>query len=249
MLADLGLPAPDGGILLGVVLFAGALGLAALGVWRRDRRALRRRAAERDAVPQPVPETDTVPFHRIPASGPSSPEPIAPSQAPRAAQTNLHGRGYDDNGPIARRLWRTVAEVAHVLPPHSFRVEVLLDCRGLCVEEPAFSLALAALLLHAAPLGRSHLVELAPLAPEHPLYRRSASPQLIVHVTTDPEEAGPPSYLADLALDVCRLAGGAGSIEAHSDLWLIWPTTRQPACAERRASAMPSTSQAPAVCA
>ncbi|MFO0580461.1 MAG: hypothetical protein U1A78_41340 [Polyangia bacterium] len=136
-----------------------------------------------------------------------------------------------------------------MLPPHSFRVEVLLDCRGLCVEEPAFSLALAALLLHAAQFGRSHLVELAPLAPEHPLYRRSTSPQLILHITTESEQAGPPSYLADRALDVCRLAGGTGSLEVDSDLWLIWPTARQPACAERQASAVPSTSQAPAVCA
>ena len=249
MLADLGLAAPDGGVLVGIVLFAGALGVAALGVWRRDRRALRRRAAERDAVPQTAPKEDTAPFRRLPKSASSSPDPTAPSQVSLSARANLHSQGYEDNGPIARRLWRTVAEVARVLPPHSFRVEVLLDCRGLCVEEPAFSLALAALLLHAAQLGRSHLVELAPLAPEHPLYRRSASPQLIVHVTTDPEEAGPPSYLADRALDVCRLAGGAGSIEADSDLWLIWPTARQPACAERQASAVPSTSQAPAVCA
>lgn len=249
MLADFWLPAPDGGVLVGVVLFAGALGLLALGVWRRDRRTLRRRAAEQDAVPRPVPAVATAPFHRVPESAPSSTVPAAPSQPPRAPRTNLHGRGPADNGAIAKRLWRTVAEVARVLPPHSFRVEVLLDCRGLWVEEPAFSLALAALLLHAAQHGRSHLVELAPLAPEHPLYRRSTSPQLIVHVTTDPEQAGPPSYLADRALDVCRLAGGAGSLEVDSDLWLIWPTTRQPASAERRAPAVPSTSQAPAVCA
>ena len=229
MLVSFGLPAPDGAILVGVVLFAGALGLAALGVWRRDRRALRRRVAERDAVPRAIPERDTSPCHAVPESGLRSPGATATSQAPAARRANLQVHGHENNGVLARRLWRTVAEVARVLPPHSFRVDVLLDCRHLYVEEPAFSLALAALLLHAAQLGRSHFIELAPLAPEHPLYRRSASPQLIVHITTEPEQQGLPSYLADRAIDLCRLAGGAGSVEVDSNLWLIWPTSPQPA--------------------
>lgn len=229
MLINWGLPAPDGAIWVGVVVFAGALGLAALGVWRRDRRALRRRAAERDAVPRAIPERDTSPRHAVPESRPRTPGATAAKQSPAARRANLQGHGHENNGALARRLWQTVAEVARVLPPHSFRVDVQLDCRGLYVEEPAFSLALTALLLHAAQLGRSHFVELAPLAPEHPLYRRSASPQLIVHITTEPEQPGLPSYLADRAIDLCRFAGGTGSIEVDSNLWLIWPTSPQPA--------------------
>ncbi|MFO0576104.1 MAG: hypothetical protein U1A78_19045 [Polyangia bacterium] len=249
MLASLGLPSPDDEVLLGIVLFAGALGLAALWVWRRDRRALRRReaAAERDAVPRPIAEPDTAPCHLPDEIDPRPHPKNSPSQPPRAAAVNVKGRGHENNGAIARRLWRTVAEVARVLPPHSFRVEVLLDCRGLSVEEPAFSLALAALLLHAAQLGRSHLIELAPLAPEHPLYRRSASPQLIVHVTSEPEQPGLPSYLADQAIDLCRLAGGAGSVEVDSNLWLIWPTSPQPAGAGVQAPS--AAAQTPAICA
>ncbi|MFO0574262.1 MAG: hypothetical protein U1A78_09700 [Polyangia bacterium] len=232
---------------MGVVLFAGALGLAALGVWRRDRRALRRRAAERDAVPRPVPERDTAPCHTVPERRLRSAGATDAPQAPAARRTNLQVHGLENNGALARRLWRTVAEVSRVLPPHSFRVEVLLDCRGLSIEEPAFSLALAALLLHAAQLGRSHFVELAPLAPEHPLYRRSASPQLIVHITTEPEQPGLPSFLADRAIDLCRLAGGAGSVETDSNLWLIWPTRPQPAGAGIQTP--DATAQTAALCA
>ncbi|MFO0575503.1 MAG: hypothetical protein U1A78_16030 [Polyangia bacterium] len=243
MSINLGLPAPDGAVLLGAVVFVGVLGLSAVWVWRRDRRAARRRATERDAVPRPVSEDDMTPCHRLPDDGPHSPS--GTSRGLQAAGANLRCQGTEDNGALAMRLRRTVAEVARVLPSHSFRVEVLLECREISVEEPAFSLALAALLLHAAQRGRLLFIELAPLAPEHPMYHRSASPQLIVHVTLDPEQPGPPSYLADRAIDTCRLAGGAGSVEADSNLWLIWPMRRHAVGSSVQASASAAQTSAP----
>jgi hypothetical protein len=139
----------------------------------------------------------------------------------------------------------TVAEVARVLPQHSFSVEVLFDARGLCIAEPDFSLALASLLLHAAQIGRSHRIDLYPVAPEHPFYRRSASPLLLLRIATDPEQASLMSSLADRAVACCQLAGGMGSIEADSNLWLIWPTSQAPVRIEPTMSSYVSQQPAP----
>jgi hypothetical protein len=130
----------------------------------------------------------------------------------------------------------TVAEVARVLPQHSFSVEVLFDARGLSIAEPDFSLALVSLLLHAAQIGRSHHIDLCPLAPEHPFYRCSASPQLLLRIGTDPEQSSLVTSLADRAIACCQLAGGLGSIEFDTNLWLIWPTSKAPVRIEQSAS-------------
>jgi hypothetical protein len=216
MLSNWILPEVDGIVLRGVAGAVVLLALAALSVWVYDRRKQRVWTAgtEPEAVPQRVPETDGLPCHRL-----------GGQPAPRRGH-NLICRGHEDNGPLAQRLHRTVAELAHMLPPHSFRLEVRLDCRGFAIEEPAFSLALVALLLHAAQIGRSHSIELSPLPPEHPLFQRGTSPQLLVRIATEAEPSSSPSHLADRALEACRAAGGEGSVEVDGELWLIWPTRR-----------------------
>jgi hypothetical protein len=231
MLANFALPSPDGSVLVLVGLLASAFGLGAWFVWRRDLRAARRC----DAVPQPVSETDPSPRHVLAASSETA-TPDGPALADQVTVRNLRGRGHLDNGSIPLRLWMTVAEVARVLPQHSFSVEVLFDARGLSIAEPDFSLALVSLLLHAAQIGRSHHIDLCPLAPEHPFYRRSASPQLLLRIGTDPEQSSLVTSLADRAIACCQLAGGLGSTEFDTNLWLIWPTSKAPVRIEQSAS-------------
>jgi hypothetical protein len=243
MLANFALPSPDGSVLLLVGLFAVVLGLGARLVWRRARRA----AHGCDAVPQPVAQTDPSPRHVLTsASGSAASSGLL--LADQVTATNLRGRGYQDNGSIPLRLWMTVAEVARVLPQHSFSVEILFDARGLSIAEPDFSLALSNLLLHAAQIGRSHRIDLSPVAPEHPFYRRSASPQLLLRIGTNPEQDSLLTGLGDRAIACCQLAGGLGSIEEDTNLWLIWPTSRAPVRIERTVSSDVSQQPAP-VCA
>ena len=243
MLANFALPGPDGAVLVLVGLLAVALGLGAWLVWRRDLRAARRC----DAVPRPVSQTDPSPRHAL-ASEVGATASSGPVLADQVQVKNLRGHGHMHNGPIPLSLWMTVAEVARVLPQHSFSVEVLFDARGLSIAEPGFSLSLASLLLHAAQIGRSHHIALCPLAPEHPLYHRSASPQVFLRIATDPEQASLLTYLADRAIACCQLAEGVGSIEADTNLWLIWPTSKAPVRVAPSASSDPS--QQPAlVCA
>jgi hypothetical protein len=243
MFANFSLPMPDGAVLVLVGLLAVALGLGAWLVWRRDLRAARRC----DAVPRPVSQTDPSPRHvLVSTSGLASPS--APALADQVQAKNLRGHGHLHNGPIPLRLWMTVAEVARVLPQHSVSVEVLFDARGLCIAEPDFSLALTSLLLHAAQIGRSHHIDLRPLAPEHPHYRRSASPQLLLRIGTDPEQASLLTGLGDRAIACCQLTGGMGSIETDTNLWLIWPTSKVPVRVESPSSSDEPTPPAP-VCA
>jgi hypothetical protein len=243
MLANFALPSPDGSVLLLVGLFAVVLGLGAWFVWRRDLRAARRC----DAVPQPVPMTDPSPRHVL-APLPEAATASGPAFADQVTVKNLRGRGQHDNGPIPLRLWMTVAEVARVLPQHSFSVEVLFDARGLSIAEPDFSLALSNLLLHAAQIGRSHRIDLSPVAPEHPFYRRSASPQLLLRIGTDPEQDSLLTGLGDRAIACCQLAGGLGSIEVDTNLWLIWPASKAPVRVESLESSDEAKQPAP-VCA
>ena len=243
MLANFALPAPDGWILVAVGLIALVLALGAWAVWRRDLRT----AHGREAVPQPVSQTDPSPRHVF-ASASEAAASSGLMLADQVTVKNLRGHGHMHNGPIPLRLWMTVAEVARVLPQHSFSVEVLFDARGLAIAEPDFSLSLASLLLHAAQIGRKHHIDLWPLAPEHPLYRRSASPLLILRITTEPEQASLLTYLADRAIACCQLADGIGSIEADTNLWLIWPTSKAPIRVDQQASSIPPRQPAP-VCA
>ena len=230
MFANFALPSPDGSVLFLVGPLAVALGLGAWLVWRRDLRA----AHGRDAVPRPVSQTDPSPRHVLASSDP--PASSGPDLADQVTVKNLRGHGHRHNGPIPLRLWMTVAEVARVLPQHSFSVEVLFDARGLSIAEPDFSLALVSLLMHAAQIGRSHHIDLCPLAPEHPFYRRSASPQLLLRIGTDPEQSSLVTSLADRAIACCQLAGGLGSMEFDTNLWLIWPTCKAPVPIERSAA-------------
>ena len=243
MLANFALPTPDGSVLALVGLLAVVFGLGALLVWRRDLRTVRRG----EAAPRPVLQTDPSPRHVL-ASSADAASPSAPALADQVQVKNLRGHGHQHNGPIPLRLWMTLAEVARVLPQHSFSVEVLFDARGLCIAEPDFSLALSSLLLHAAQIGRSHHIDLSPLAPEHPHYRRSASPQLLLRIGTDPEQASLLTGLGDRAIACCQLTGGMGSIETDTDLWLIWPTSKVPVRVESPSSSDGPTPPAP-VCA
>lgn len=242
MLANFALPSPDGSVLILVGLLAVALVVGAWLVWRRDLRA----AHGRGAVLQPVSQTDPSPRHVLAASDPAASS--GPDLADQVTVKNLRGHGHRHNGPIPLRLWIAVAEVARVLPQHSFSVEVLFDVRGLFVAEPDFSLALVSLLLHAAQIGRSHHIDLCPLAPEHPFYRRSASPQLLLRIGTDAERSSLVTSLADRAIACCQLAGGLGSMEFDTNLWLIWPTSRAPVPIERAAASDESQQPAP-ICA
>lgn len=243
MLANFALSSSDGSVLILVGLLAVAFGFGAWLVWRRDLRAAR----GCEAVPQPVSQTDPLPRQVLaPVSGGT---PLTePMLADQSTVKNLRGHGHMHNGAVPLRLWMTVAEVARVLPQHSFSVEVLFDARGLSIAEPDFSLSLASLLLHAAQIGRSHHIDLCPLAPEHPFYRRSTSPQLILRIGTEPERSSLVTSLADRAIACCQLAGGLGSMEFDTNLWLIWPTSKAPVPIERAAAS--DESQQPArVCA
>jgi hypothetical protein len=242
MLANFAPPSPDGLVLIFVGLLAFALGVGAWLVWRRDLRAAR----GSDAVPQPVSQTDPSPRHVLASSRAAASS--GPDLADQVTMKNLRGHGHMHNGPVPLRLWMTVAEVARVLPQHSFAVEILFDARGLSIAEPDFSLALVSLLLHAAQIGRSHHIDLCPLAPEHPFYRRSASPQLLLRIGTDPEQSSLVTSLADRAIACCQLAGGLGSVEFDTNLWLIWPTSKAPVPIER-ATASDESQQPARVCA
>jgi hypothetical protein len=243
MLANFALPAPDGSVLVAVGLFIVVFVLAAWSVWRQDRNALR----GHEAVPHPVSQTDPSPRHVL-AQVPGVGAPSRLAAANRGTLKNLRGQGHLDNGPIPLRLWMTVTEIARVLPQHSFSVEILFDARGLSIAEPDFSLSVASLLLHAAQIGRSHHIDLRPLASEHPLYRCSASPQVIVRIATDPEQASLLTYLAERAIGCCQLAEGVGSIEADTNLWLLWPTSKASVRLDLPGPSGPSPQPAP-VCA
>jgi hypothetical protein len=241
--ANFALPSSDGAVLVAIGLLAAVLTFGAWFVWRRDRRVLR----AREAVPQPVPQTDPSTRHVV-ALASKAPSPSGPELADQVTVKNLRGHGHVHNGPIPLRLWMTVAEVARVLPQHSFAVEILFDARGLSIAEPDFSLALSSLLLHAAQIGRSHHIDLSPLAPEHPHYRRSASPQLLLRIGTDPEQASLLTGLGDRAIACCQLTGGLGSIEADTNLWLIWPTSQASGRVESPTSSNETRQPAP-ICA
>ena len=243
MLANFALSSPDGSVLIFVGMLVVALGVGAWLVWHRDLRAARRC----NAVPQPVSETDPSPRHVLASTSETS-TPGGPALADQVTVRNLRGCGHLDNGSIPLRLRMTVAEVARVMPLHSFSVEILFDARGLSIAEPDFSLSLVSLLLHAAQIGRSHHIDLCPLAPEHPFYRRSASPQLLLRIGTDPERSSLVASLADRAIACCQLAGGLGSMEFDTNLWLIWPTSKAPVRIERTAASDESQQPAP-VCA
>ena len=80
------LPVLDDAVLKAVLCFVALLEAGALGVWRRDQRAGRRRAV-REAVPRPMRETDPLPYHRFSARTEEEPAALLLANEPRAARS------------------------------------------------------------------------------------------------------------------------------------------------------------------
>lgn len=242
---------PDRFVLFAAGGLVATLVLAALGVWMRDRRLGRQ--ARRDAssaVPLPIPERALSPRHassgeslpvsiseagRIPQdtapsdAAPPTLSPLttvnrddAPGRASQRTRVNFteHGSGH---GPIIEALARALASLTPALPEHAFTLEAAPGLDGLCVEEPGFSLAFCALLLHAAQAARSHTIGIRPMTPQDPLYPLDLHPSVILEIRTPPSRAPVNACLAERALDACHQAGGAGSIVDETKLWLVWP--------------------------
>jgi hypothetical protein len=236
---------PDRFVLFAAGGFVAILVLAALGVWMRDRRLGRQaRREESIAVPLPIPERALSPRHassgeslpvviseagRIPqdAAPPIlSPLPTverdAPGRASQRTRVNFTEHG-SSHGPIVEALARALASLALALPEHAFTLEAAPGLDGLCVEEPGFSLAFCSLLLHAAQEARSHAISIRPMTPQDPLYPLDLRSSVILEICTPPSRSPMSACLAELALEACHQASGAGSIVDQTKLWLVWP--------------------------
>lgn len=265
---------PDRGVLLAVALLVAILVLAALGIGARDRRLARRRGpGEPSAVPLPVPEDDPPPRHGISgellpstaAEAGGAPQDTAVSDratrhegstpcrdagraAPEACRSRAPGnvtvRGAGVGGPTVAALARVLAALARVLPGHTFTLTAAPGLDGLCVEEPGFTLACCALVLHAAQSGLAHAVSVRPMTPCDPLYPLGLLSSVIVEIRTPPGLIPADACLAEGALDACERAGGAGSIADESELWLAWPARKPALTAALYATAAPKAAHA-----
>lgn len=265
---------PDRGVLLAVALLVGLLVLAALGVWARDRRLARRSGqSEPLAVPLPVPESAPPPRHALsgeslpwtaaeaggapqdaagsdPATRPerstaSRDADRATAEACRSrAPGNVTVRGLGAGGPTVAALARALAALARVLPGHTFTLTAAPGLDDLCVEEPGFTLACCALVLHAAQSGSTHTIGVRPMTPRDPLYPLGLLSSVIVEIRTPPGLIPADACLAERALDACERAGGAGSIADETKLWLAWPARKKVLAAALLATAAPIAAHA-----
>lgn len=231
MFSGLTLPFPDGPVWLSGVILVLVVSLAALLVWQRDRRAVEPPAnAEAPAgaasVARPAAAASAVASDSQPDAALSSAlsgserEPTSPRDVATVA---LPGRSV--SAVVA--LTSIIATFEHALS-HSFTLEAAPGLETLTVEEPGFSLACAALLLHAAQGSFAHTLSVRPMTRGDALYTLDLLPSVIVEVRSPPETTVSCDGLALRALDACDQAGGAGSIADPSKLWLVWPA-QQPA--------------------
>lgn len=145
---------------------------------------------------------------------------------------NLCTRSPVDCGQIVPRLWWVLSEIAHVLPHHAFTFETDPELPRLCVEASAFALAFAALVLHSAQSGRLHAVQVSLMPETHPQHPRDGRPRLLLRVTTVVERRAVCFHLGQKAVALCKQAGGAGSICADREAWMMWPLVADPKLAE-----------------
>lgn len=234
MFSDLTLPFPDGPVWVAGALLVLIVSLAALLVCQRDRRASAP-PVPAEAVPEPVPEVDAALHH--PRTGHGSKEEAQPDPASPAALSDFELEPTrprvaasaalpGPSAPAVEALKSVIAIFEQALT-HSFTLEAAPGLESLPVDQPSFSLACAALLLHAAQGSFAHTIRVRPMTPGDALYPLALYPAVIVEIYSPPESEVRRDDLALRALDACDQAGGAGSIVDPSNLWLVWPT-RQP---------------------
>lgn len=198
-------------LLAGAAISMGAATAAVRASDALERRRQARALAVGGAVPHPLPENTPSPRHFVPSVWLADQRP----------EPNLRSDGPLGEGPIPERVRWVLSEVAQVLPAHTFTLRTSGEVRGALVEECAFAPALAALVLHAAQVGRSHTVEVRTSAPD-PAGADPAAVAVWVEIATPPERRACSQYLGGCVLALSGRLGGGGSLE-HPALGLVWP--------------------------